>query len=311
MAYETRAIPQPFIWRRLHSLAGLWMTVYLFQHLLINSQAALIVGEDGLGFIRSVNSIHELPYLPIIELAVLGLPFLIHGLLGVRYALTSQVNSFSLDYRSPDLPYGRNKAYTWQRITSWLLVFAILAHVVHMRFLEYPTQAQKGVDRFYMVKVDNDSGLETLAERLDVKLYNQESIQTLKNEFEAKKSLDSAKPLEAQAFRQEKGFLKALEARPVNKNQMIAVSKNFGTAELFMVRETFKMPLMMGLYTIFVLAACFHGFNGLWTFLIKWGVTLTKRSQRWMLGLSTVLMFLTAFLGLAAIYGTFWINLRQ
>jgi len=79
---------------------------------------------------------------------------------------------------------------------------------------------------------------------------------------------------------------------------------------LLVVRETFKWPLMMVLYTIFVLSACFHAFNGLWTSLITWGVSLTERSQKMMRGLANTLMIVVAFLGLAAIWGTYWVNLR-
>jgi succinate dehydrogenase / fumarate reductase cytochrome b subunit len=78
-----------------------------------------------------------------------------------------------------------------------------------------------------------------------------------------------------------------------------------------MVRETFKSPVMMVFYTIFVLAACFHAFNGLWTFMITWGVTLSDRSQKLMLVISTILMLIVTFLGLATIYLTYYVNLRH
>ena len=83
------------------------------------------------------------------------------------------------------------------------------------------------------------------------------------------------------------------------------MAPSFGIAELLMVRDTFKSPLMILLYTGLVLAACFHGFNGLWTFMISWGITLTARSQRLMRTLATGLMVLVTFLGLAAIWGTY------
>ena len=58
------------------------------------------------------------------------------------------------------------------------------------------------------------------------------------------------------------------------------MAKDFGTASVLAVRDTFKDPLYVGLYTIFVLAACFHGFNGLWTFCITWGVVLKVAAQQ-------------------------------
>lgn len=310
------AVPQAFIWKRLHSLAGLGLVLYLMEHLFVNSQAALFIGEDGIGFIKAVNGIQDLPYLRVLELGVLGLPFFIHIWWGIKYLQTSKINSFGDTGRTPYLPnYGRNRAYTWQRITSWFLIVAILAHVVHMRFVEYPVKTQEGIDRFYMVKVDADSGIYTLSERLGVKLYGPKEIQNLKSKlpsFEERPSeLTPEWRINEQKIREQHEFVKGLESRPIKEGQLIAVAKNFGTAELFMLRETFKMPIMIALYTLFVIAACFHAFNGLWTFMISWGITLTQRSQKLMLKFSTFLMFLVAFLGLVTVYGTYWINLRQ
>lgn len=95
-----------------------------------------------------------------------------------------------------------------------------------------------------------------------------------------------------------------------SKNLVRVVAEDFGTAELLLVRETFKsFPMMVG-YTIFVLASCFHAFNGLWSFMITWGVTLSVRSQGLMLKISTLLMVLIALLGLSTIYLTYWVTLR-
>ena len=75
-----------------------------------------------------------------------------------------------------------------------------------------------------------------------------------------------------------------------------------------MVRDTFKSPLMIALYSIFVLAAAFHAFNGFWTFLITWGVILSYRSQKTMIPVSVIGMGLLLFFGFAAIYGSYWLN---
>ena len=336
-----REIPNAFIWRKLQSLMGLWLVLFLIEHLLLNSQAALWIGDNGSSFIQGVNSIKVLPYLQVIEIVFLGIPFLIHGIWGIKYLYTAKFNSYPTDGSKPSLAmYPRNRAYTWQRITAWILLFGIIAHVIHMRFVEYPVSAQKGPENYYMVRLDADSGLYTLAARLGVQLYDyqtiqkkeehlnpsakvspggdtlQNMIQSIKGIFTKPKEKDGAdnKPqamIQAQERQQERQFLAALEKRPITEGQVIAVTKDFGTAELLMVRETFKMPAMMALYTIFVLAACYHGFNGLWTFLITWGITLTDASQRIMLKFSTGLMILISFLGLAAIWLTYWINLNH
>lgn len=269
---ETNLDSRDFMWKRLHSLAGLWLTIYIVMHLLTNSQAALIVGDDGKGFIHDVNWIHTLPFLPVLEFAILGVPIIIHSIWGIKYLMTGESNSIEKEGKKPYLNYGRNKAYTWQRITAWILLFGIVAHVIHMRVLEYPTITQEGRKTLFTVQVENDPGLKTLQERIDFKVLPSASDKT---------------------------------------GEVSVQADNFGTATLFMLRNTFKSPLMMALYTILVLTACFHGFNGLWTFMITWGVTLTERSQKIWLRMCQGLMLLVAFLGLAAIYGTYWINLRQ
>lgn len=310
---ETPKMPSAFLWRRLHSLTGLFLVLYLMEHLLVNSQAALLLGDDGSGFIDAVNGIHRMPYLPFLEMGLLGVPILIHAAWGICYLWTSKANTTGNSGTTPYLPeYSRNHAYTWQRITSWILLFAIAAHVIHMRFIEYPTSAQKGDTHFYMVRLQADAGLPTLLPRLGVKLYDANEIKKIQAEtstLAAAALKTEASPLEKQQLQQQSDWIAALEERPLKNGEVMAVSTNFGTAVLLMLRETFKMPLMIALYTIFVLAACYHAFNGLWTFMISWGITLTERSQSLMRAFSTFLLILVSFLGLATIWGTYWINL--
>ncbi len=306
-------LPRAFIERRLHSLTGLFLVLYLVEHLLVNSQAALFFGDDGNGFVRAVNSIHNLPYLPIIEMILLGIPILLHGWWGVQYLKTGEPNSYDNTGIKPYLPeYPRNRAYTWQRITSWILLFGILAHVIHMRFIEYPIAVKVGTINSYIVRLNHDSGLETLAARLGFEIYNVPSILSKKHEIlNAPKNVKDPPEVVLQRYQQERKWIDTIEKIPLKPGQVIAVSNSFGLAELLMVRETFKMPLMIALYTILVLAACFHAFNGLWTFMISWGITLTQASQTIMLRIAQGLMVLVAFMGLATIWGTYWINLKQ
>lgn len=296
-----RSIPQPFIWRRLHSLTGLFFSLFLIEHLLVNSQAALFIGDDGEGFVNAVNSIHNFPYLPVLEIFLLGAPILTHMILGIKYLQTSQVNSYGKDPSQPLLAeYKRNHAYTWQRITSWVLLFGVVAHVVHMRFIEEPVSVKIGAHHHYLVRVNRDEGLASLATRLDVKLIDAETIESEKINPSPDNLPDPSK-----------AWIEALTYHPLKPGQVMAQAPDFGTAELLVVRESFKSPLMISLYTIFVLSACFHGFNGLWTFMITWGITLTDRSQKLMLKASTSIMVIVTFFGLAAIWGTYWLNLKQ
>ncbi|NGX42979.1 MAG: Succinate dehydrogenase cytochrome b558 subunit [Chlamydiae bacterium] len=338
----TTKIPWAFIWRRLHSLSGLWLVIFLIEHLLTNSQAALLIGDDGSGFVQAVNLIKSLPYLPAIEVFLLGMPILTHLVWGIVYLRTGRINSFPSNGTTPSLgSYGANQAYTWQRITSWVLVFMLIGHIVHMRVIEYPSQAQVDGQHYYMVRVNMDEGLYTLAERIDVQLFDQNMVQMHEK---SQASTEVKQPLSAgvwssfvdsmtgifklppdaaieegrrqellteQKQREQQEFVEALKKWPLSPGQGVAVAPNFGTAELLVVRETFKMPIMLVLYTILVLAACYHGFNGLWTFLITWGVSVTERSQRVMRKISTFLMIVIAFLGLVAVWGSYWINLKQ
>ena len=127
MTAEAELISGVWIWRRVHSLMGLWLIIYLVEHLIVNSQATLWLGDDGIGFVRLVNALEGLPYLQVIEIVFIGVPLALHGYWGVKRALSSKINTGKSDGSSPSLPFGRNRAFRWQRITSWILVFGILA----------------------------------------------------------------------------------------------------------------------------------------------------------------------------------------
>lgn len=162
-----RRIPKDFLLRRAQSLAGLFLVLFLIEHLLTNSQAALFIGDDGSGFINAVNFIKTIPYLQTIEIMLIGFPVLLHGGLGISYLFTARYNSMRSDGSTPslsDLP--RNHAYTWQRITAVILVFGLIIHVLTMRFLNEPEM----VGGKYVVSLSQDMGLKNLAQRLGVTL---------------------------------------------------------------------------------------------------------------------------------------------
>jgi len=313
---EKLKIPQAFVWRRLHSLLGLWLAIYLFEHLLINSQAALFFRDNGYGFISAVNKLEALPYLKVIELVFLGLPFLLHGVWGIYYAWTAKPNSFHSVGASPQLPqYKRNRAYTWERITAWLLIFGIIAHVVHMRFWAYPTSVEKSDERHYMVRVSYDLGLPSVADKLKVQLFTFQEIQQkeelLKKQENQLKNVVEDPSNEAyihflDQIQDEKKWLEAAKRKTLKANEVLGFSPSPGAAFYLLVRDTFKNPLMVILYSLFVLAASYHAFQGLWTFMIRWGITLTRRSQKRMRTLTNILMGTVMLLGLWAAWGTYW-----
>jgi succinate dehydrogenase / fumarate reductase, cytochrome b subunit len=326
-----KAIPREFIKRKLHSLFGLGLALFLTEHLLTNSEAALFLGEDGAGFVRMVNFIHSLPYLPFIEIMLIGLPLIFHAYWGIEYLLTSKQNSYNSSLDHPSLgEYKRNHKYTWQRITSWILLIGILAHVVQMRFYEYPKKVYTG-EHYYLVDAELDDGLITVSDRLNVKVFDKAMVNKEREVLNSKKSKyhyilnKEFKDEDANAFNEdykrkllltqkiENGdeWVQTLESFDIASNEVVLVSEEIGTAFLLKVREVFKSNAMRLMYSLFVLAACFHAYNGLWTFFISWGFTMTEKSQRMSEVFCYVLMFTLAFLGLASIWGTYLFNLYQ
>ena len=95
-----------------------------------------------------------------------------------------------------------------------------------------------------------------------------------------------------------------------NPDDILADCQDFGTATLLSVRDTFKSKVYAIVYSLFVIAAVFHGCNGFWTFLITWGLIFKQAAQKSMVGFSIFLMLLLGFLGLAAIWGSYFINLK-
>lgn len=334
MDSDERSIPKEFFWRRVHSIFGLLILLFLIEHFLTNSQSALLFGESGEGFIRAVNFIKNLPYLPVIEILVIGIPILVHAVLGIKYLFTAKFNSFPNSGKSPSLyKYKRNQAYTFQRITSWILLIGIIAHVSYMRFYRYPTHARLAEQTYYFTRLDLDPGLYSVSARLGVKLYSEDQIKSYLESMSQKRemgdeiSAQGEKVLESpsngfnrseqklmiqwQNYEQKKEFVEALTKKKIEKNQVIAQCPDFGTATLLMVRDSFKSVYKAILYTIFVLAASFHGFNGLWTFCITWGFVIKQRSQSKMVNVCYGIGALVALLGLASIWGTYWINLAK
>jgi len=297
MSTAVRTIPTTYLWRRLHSIMGLMIVLFLIEHIITNSQAALLIGENGQGFIHAVNFIKNLPYLPVLEIFLIGTPIAVHAGLGIKYLMTGKSNSWPSEGNKPSLTkYPRNHAYTWQRITSWILLIGIILHVWYMRFYNYPPEVRIQDKEFYFTRVSEDPGLASVAERLGVSIYTPAEITKETSQATAADQI---------------AFNKGLTMRPVGDNQVVAVSKDFGTATLLMVRDAFKSPFKGILYTIFVIAAAFHAFNGLWTFCITWGWVIRTRSQATVVNICISIMVIIAFLGLACIWGTYWVNLPR
>jgi succinate dehydrogenase / fumarate reductase cytochrome b subunit len=309
-----RKLPKSFIMRRIHSMFGLWLAIYLFEHLLVNSQAAFYFQDDGASFIRMVNKLEDLPYLPVIEIVFLGLPFFIHMVWGVLYLRSAKYNAHKTDGEKPALPqYKRNRAYSWERITAWILLPLIILHVLHMRLWNGHLVTYHGGQSHYMTRLMEEKGLYGVSERLGAKIYRQDDLDSLEKSLsQDKSSLEKLEPTSEEYYRfqdkigEDEKWIETAKKKPLKKGQVLAITSTPGAAFFLMARETFKSPVMVLLYSLFVIAACYHAFNGFWTFMITWGVTLTRRSQKWMRRCTNVLMLVTTLMGLIAVWGVYW-----
>lgn len=321
MSPKIASLSSEFIWRRIHSLMGFWLIVYLVEHLLVNSQAALWIGDDGHGFVKLVNLLESIPYLQVVEILLIGIPLGIHGIWGISRALSSKTNVQPSAGHRPSLPFARNWAYTAQRLSSWILLIGICFHVAQMRFLDYPKKAIQQGQEFYFVKLDFDSGLYTLAERLQVSLYSAKQVKEIgqqnlaflgsSQEIEFYEPSEEQKAVSQQSIKQKADWYRVLSSFELQDHQVVAVASQPGVSMLLTVRDTFKSVWMRIFYTLFVLAAVFHAMNGLWTFLITWGVILTYSAQKRMIPVTVLGMILLSSLGLAAIWASYLINLRS
>lgn len=172
--------------RKLHSLLGIIpLGGFIVLHGMINYQA-FERGPEG--FEKGVKTINSLPLLPLFEIFGIYLPLLFHGIYGLYVAYQSNSNTGRFQY-------GRNWAFTAQRITGVITFVFVFWHV-------YQTRMQ-----VYMGKITHEELGSTM--------------------------------------------------------NHIASS-----------------PVMFVLYVIGVLAAVFHFSNGLWAFLISWGITVGPKAQR-------------------------------
>lgn len=120
-----------FTLRRLHSLAGILFGGYVVVHLLVNAtllEAAFpsIFGARTDVYQQQVDKIHQLPFLVALEWGAIYLPLLFHAIYGTLIAFSGRIN---VDRYS----YGKNWAYTAQRITSFVLLAFLAFHVLTMK----------------------------------------------------------------------------------------------------------------------------------------------------------------------------------
>lgn len=113
-----------FYIRRLHSLLGVIpLGVFLIQHLLVNFTATY--SEEAFNIASSIMG--NLPFVILLEIFIIYLPILFHGIYGVYIAFTAKNNVGK---------YGtyRNWMFVLQRISGVVAFIFIAVHVYQTRF---------------------------------------------------------------------------------------------------------------------------------------------------------------------------------
>ena len=113
-----------FYIRRLHSLLGVIpLGVFLIQHLLVNFTATY--SEEAFNIASSIMG--NLPFVILLEIFIIYLPILFHGIYGIYIAFTSKNNVGR---------YGtyRNWMFVLQRVSGVIAFIFIAVHVYQTRF---------------------------------------------------------------------------------------------------------------------------------------------------------------------------------
>ena len=81
------------------------------------------------------------------------------------------------------------------------------------------------------------------------------------------------------------------------------VQAAFGeTVDFDMMAEIFSNPFMIGFYIVGIVSAIFHFANGLWSFAVSWGLTVSPKSQRIMTYVTLIIFVLLSYIGISAVF---------
>ena len=117
-----------FLLRRLHSLLGVApLGVFLAEHFFTNSFAI----KGPAAFNEKVDFLRGFPMLPLIEMAMIWAPLILHAALGIAIARQACHNPLKLGY-------WRNWLYTFQRYTGWIVLGYVAFHAGTLRFYHNP-----------------------------------------------------------------------------------------------------------------------------------------------------------------------------
>jgi succinate dehydrogenase / fumarate reductase cytochrome b subunit len=124
-------LKQEFLLRRLHSLTGIAMGAFLFNHFLTNS--FIFAGRDA--FNHKVHLIHSIPGIVLLEIALIATPFLFHMVYGTYimfYGTSKPLAHYGTNLAKYE--YTRNGLYTIQRLTAAIVAVFVIWHVWELRF---------------------------------------------------------------------------------------------------------------------------------------------------------------------------------
>ncbi|MFZ5943978.1 MAG: succinate dehydrogenase [Bacillota bacterium] len=113
-----------FALRKIHSLLGIIpLGLFLIEHLIANSTAIISVEA----FAGTVEFLENLPALWVLEIFLIALPLLVHGLMGLYIVYQAKNNPKSYSY-------SRNWMFYLQRISGLLIFAFILFHIFTVKF---------------------------------------------------------------------------------------------------------------------------------------------------------------------------------
>lgn len=118
-----------FYLRRLHSLTGIMFGGYILVHLTIN--ATLVEGARHTGqptvFQEQVDKIHSLPFLTVIEWAMIFLPLIFHTAYGLYVSFNGRQNVGNYGY-------GKNWYYLAQRVSAIVIFLFAIFHILSLKY---------------------------------------------------------------------------------------------------------------------------------------------------------------------------------
>lgn len=80
------------------------------------------------------------------------------------------------------------------------------------------------------------------------------------------------------------------------------VAAAFGNEVNFqMMQDILSSPFMFGFYVVGIISAIFHFANGLWSFLVSWGITVSPRSQVISTYVTIIIFLALSFVGVTTL----------